>query len=245
MNIEYHHWWSPHLGQEMEMRVYGHGGKPILVFPAMCGRFYEFEDFKMIDATWQFIEGAKVQFFTVDSIDSQSWANWGAHPSDRARRHEDYDRYITREVVPFVHKRLGKVVPLLTTGCSMGGYHAGNFFFRHPSLFDSMIVLSGIFQLSMFIGEYMDETVYFNSPLQFVPNLTDPEVLKQLRRSQIIICTGQGAWEEPMVADARAMQRVLSEKDIPAWVDLWGYNVNHDWPWWRKQLPYFLNHLFD
>jgi len=80
MNIEYHHWWSPHLGQNMELKVYGHSGKPILVFPAMCGRFYEFEDFRMIDATWQFIEGGKVQFFTVDSIDSQSWANWGRIP---------------------------------------------------------------------------------------------------------------------------------------------------------------------
>ena len=245
MNIEYHHWWSPYLGLEMELKVYGHAGKPILVFPAMGGRFFEFEDFGMIDATWPFIERGIVQFFTVDSIDNQSWANYSAHPADRARRHEDYDRYIITEVVPFVQERIGEGTTLLTTGCSMGGYHAGNFFFRHPDMFDSVIVLSGLFQLEMFVGDYRDDLIYFNSPLYFLPNLKDPIILKRYRRSKIIICTGQGAWEEAMVADARAMESVLRDKDIPAWVDFWGYDVNHDWPWWRKQLPYFLKHLFE
>jgi esterase/lipase superfamily enzyme len=245
MNIEYHHWFSSHLEQEMELKVYGHAGKPILVFPAMGGRFFEFEDFGMTDATWRFIEGGKVQFFTVDSIDNQSWSNQSIHPKDRALRHEDYDRYITQEVVPFVRERVGKRTLLLTTGCSMGGYHAGNFFFRHPDLFDGVITLSGLFQLKMFVGDYSDDIVYYNSPLYYLPNLTDETILKQYRRSKIIICTGQGAWEEDMVADARAMGRILSEKNVPAWVDLWGYDVNHDWPWWQRQLPYFLHHLYE
>jgi len=30
----------------------------------------------------------------------------------------------------------------------------------------------------------------------------------------------------------------------PLWVDLWGHDVNHDWPWWRKQFPYFLEKLY-
>jgi len=244
MNIEYHHWWSPHLGQEMELKVYGHAGKPVLVFPAMCGRFFEFEDFKMIDATWQLIDGGNVQFVTVDSIDSQSWANWGAHPADKARRHEDYDRYITREVLPFVHKRAGEAVKMTTTGCSMGGYHACNFFFRHPDLFYGMISLSGLSSPRMFVGDYMDDNVYFNAPLHFLPNLTDPDTLALMREADIVICTGQGAWEEDMMADARAMRDILEEKDIPAWVDFWGYDVNHDWPWWRKQLPHFLSQLY-
>jgi esterase/lipase superfamily enzyme len=244
MKIEYHHWWSSHLNQEMELKVYGHDGQPIVVFPAMCGRFFEFEDFKMIDATWQFIEGGKVQFYTVDSIDSQSWANWEAHPADKARRHEDYDQYIIQEVVPFIQKRFTKPVKPFTTGVSMGGYHAGNFFFRHPDIFGGMISLSGLFQNKMFVGDYMDDNVYFNAPLYYLPNLIDHVVLDQMRAGEIIICTGQGPWEEDMVADAREMRSLLHKKAIPAWVDLWGFDVNHDWPWWRKQLPYFLGHLF-
>ena len=204
----------------------------------------QFEDFGMIDATWSFIERGLVQFFTVDSIDNQSWANYAVHPADRARRHEDYDRYIVNEIVPYVQDRVGEGTTLLTTGCSMGGYHAGNFFFRHPELFDSVIVLSGLFQLEMFVGDYRDDLIYFNSPLYYLPNITDPTLLKHYRHSKIIICTGQGAWEDAMVVDAKAMEKVLHSKKIPAWVDFWGYDVNHDWPWWRKQLPYFLKHLF-
>ena len=30
---------------------------------------------------------------------------------------------------------------------------------------------------------------------------------------------------------------------IKIWFDYWGYDVNHDWPWWRIQLPYFLQYF--
>ena len=50
MHTEYYKWWSPNLGQDMELKIYGHAGKPILVFPAQGGRFYEYEDFGMVEA---------------------------------------------------------------------------------------------------------------------------------------------------------------------------------------------------
>ena len=27
------------------------------------------------------------------------------------------------------------------------------------------------------------------------------------------------------------------------WVDFWGHDVNHDWPWWHKQVAYFMPKL--
>ena len=244
MNVEYHKWYSPSLGQDMELKVYGYYGKPVIVFPCLGGRFYEWQDFGMIETIRGFIERGQVKLFTVDSVDNQSWANLGLHPADRALRHEHYDRYMVQEVVPFMREQCGDTDrKFLTTGCSMGGYHAGNFFFRHPDVFDSMICLSGLFQLKSFIGDYVDDHVYFNSPLYYLPNMTDPWYLDQYRRSKIMVCAGQGAWEEAMVADARALQHILEQKNIPAWIDLWGYDVNHDWPWWKQQLPYFLSRL--
>ena len=245
MKTGYYQWHSERLDQNMELKSYGYGGKPALVFPAQGGRFHEFEDFGMISACEAFIEDGQVQFFTVGSADDQSWANWGVHPGERARRHEQYDGYICEEVIPFIHEHTDGSRKLLTTGVSMGGYHSGNFFFRHPDLFDTLITLSGLFQLGMFIGDYVDDNVYFNSPLLYLPNLNNPAILDLYRSSDIIICTGQGAWEEPMLADARAMKMLLDAHEVPAWVDLWGYDVNHDWPWWRKQLPYFLGRLFE
>ena len=243
METKYTKWWSPSLNQDMELKVYGQSGKPVLVFPSMNGRFYEFEDFGMILSVQSFLEDGKIQIFAVDSIDDQSWTNWNAHPADRARRHEDYDRYIISEVVPFIITQNPSGKKILTTGCSMGSYHAINFFFRHPDCFDALIGLSGVARLSIFIGDYMDETVYFNSPVENLKNLTDENYLNLYRQSQIILCAGQGNWEEPMIADMLSLAAVLSEKKIPYWLDLWGYDVVHDWPWWRKQLPYFLDKL--
>ena len=243
MNIEYHKWWSDHLYQDMELKVYGHEGRPVLVFPCQGGRFYEWEDFRMIDAIHWFIDEGKIQIFTVDSVDRQSWAKWDAHPSDRALRHEDYDRYITQEVVPFIRHRTSDSQKIITTGCSMGGYHAGNFFFRHPDCFDSMIAISGMFSLKIFVGDFMDDKIYYNSPLAYLPNLDDPAFLEQYRQSRIIACCGQGAWEERMLQDTYALKKILDDKSIPAWIDIWGHDVNHDWPWWHKMVPYFLGHL--
>jgi len=125
----------------------------------------------------------------------------------------------------------------------MGAFHAANFFFRHPDVFDTMISLSGLFHLQMFTGDYVDDNVYFNSPLRYLPGLTDPWYLDQYRQSNIIVGVGQGAWEDAMLADAHALKRILEDKGIPHWIDIWGYDVNHDWPWWRKMMPYFLSNL--
>jgi esterase/lipase superfamily enzyme len=244
MQTEYHRWYSPHLGQDMELKVYGYYGKPVMVFPAQAGRFFDYENFKMVDSIAGSIEGGRIKLFTVDSIDGQSWSNDHAHPADRARRHEDYDCYILREVVPFIRDHCGSFQgKLLATGCSMGAYHAANFFFRHPDVFDSVIAISGLYQLKSFIGDYMDDLVYFNSPLAYLPALNDPWYLDQYRNSQIIVCCGQGAWEDDMLADTRLLKQVLEAKGVPAWIDIWGYDVNHDWPWWQQMMPYFLSQL--
>jgi len=243
MNYETHRWRSDRLGQDMELRFYGHAGKPVVVFPSAAGTFYQYQDFGMVEAVSPFVDSGAISLVTVDSVDAQSWLNQSAHPAERARRHQDYDGYIVQEVVPFIRRRLPRSHGLLATGCSMGAYHSANFFFRHPDVFDAVIALSGVYQLGQFLGGYMDDNVYFNTPLAYLPNLTDPWYLDRYRQSQIVFCVGQGAWEEPMVADTRAMEAVLRSKSITAWVDFWGHDVNHDWPWWRVMMPYFLSKL--
>lgn len=242
MNVEYHKQWSPALNQDMELKVYGHAGKAVIVFPTSGGRFYQYEDFGMVEACRPFIDDGRIKLFSVDSIDHQTWFNQGAHPADRARRHNDYDRYIVEEVAPFVKEHGSSTDKFLATGCSLGAYHSANFFFRHPDVFDALIALSGLYSLHFSVGDYMDDGVYFNSPLSYLPGLEDAWYLDQYRQSQIIICSGQGAWETGQ-EDAKAIQRILESKDVPCWVDFWGHDVNHDWPWWRKQMPYYLGHL--
>jgi esterase/lipase superfamily enzyme len=210
-----------------------------VVFPSSGGRFYEYEDFGMVDACRPFIEEGKIKLFCVDSVDYESWFNHDAHPADRANRHNDYDRFITAEVTPFVLNHPSTRHGILATGCSLGAYHAANFFFRHPDIFDAFIALSGLYSLRFSVGDYMDDNVYFNSPLSYLPGLEDEWYLERYRKSEIILCSGQGAWEDGL-EEARAVKAILDGKGVPCRLDLWGYDVNHDWPWWRKQMPYFL-----
>jgi esterase/lipase superfamily enzyme len=241
MQITHHTWHSPHLGKALGLNRYGQAGQPLLAFPAQEGNHRNFEDFGMIEALRPFLEEGAIQVFTVDSVDGESWTATHLHPHERGLRYEAYVRYILDEVLPFIRQYSDK--PIWTTGVSMGAYHAANFLFRFPHSFGGCIALSGIYELSEFLGDYRDEIVYYNSPLLFLPNLEDPYYLDELRRKKIVLAVGQGAWEEPMLTQTRQMAEILRQKEIPAWVDIWGHDVNHDWPWWHRQLPYFLRQM--
>jgi esterase/lipase superfamily enzyme len=246
MNIEYHKWFSPSLSQDMELKIYGSAGKCVIVFPTLGGRFFEFEEQKMVEACQYYIDNDKIQLYTVDNLDKQSWANPDIPPDERALRHEDFDRYIIREVAPFVRDHnptASREKKFLSAGCGMGGYHASNFFFRHPDVFDSLICLSGEQALHKYVGEYMDIHVYLNSPLDYLSRLDDDYYLEQYRKSKIIVAVGRGPGDETALADAQALQRLLFHKNIPALIDYWGEDVTPDWIWWRKQFPYFLDKL--
>jgi esterase/lipase superfamily enzyme len=247
MQIEEHQWFSPNLNQHMALKVYGHYGVPIVVFPCSMGRYYDYEGMGMIEQISGFIDGGRVKLFCVDSVDAESWYNFAVSPAERNARHEDYDRYITLEVLPFIRSHcLQPDIRVIANGCSMGAYHAVNFFLRHPALFAGTIALSGLYRLDhsefgLSPGEM--PAVYFNSPLNYLPGLQDSWFLDYYRQSRIIVCVGQGAWETEALDDTRQLDILFREKRIPAWVDFWGYDVDHDWPWWFRQMNYFLDGL--
>lgn len=43
MNREHHRWYSPSLGRDMDLLVFGHAGARLLVFPTSKGKFYEWK----------------------------------------------------------------------------------------------------------------------------------------------------------------------------------------------------------
>jgi esterase/lipase superfamily enzyme len=247
MHTEEHRWRSSHLEREMSLKVYGHWGRPLIVFPSSRGRYFDYEGMGMINAISGFIDTGRIKLFCVDSIDAESWYDFGVAPAVRNARHEAYDRYVTGEVVPFIRAHCqSPQVNILTNGCSMGAYHAVNFFLKHPDLFAGTIALSGLYRLDrpeFGLQSHELESVYFNSPLAYLPGISDGDTLDAYRRSQIVICCGQGAWDEESLADTRDLEHVLQTKEVPAWIDVWGHDVNHDWPWWFKQMNYFLDNL--
>ena len=242
MHVEEHAWFSPALGHDMALRAYGHAGRPVVAFPSQDGRYWDFEAWGMVEACADLIDAGRLRLFAVDGVDWESWTRWDSPPADRGRRQDAYDAYVAAEVVPFLRALTGWQ-QAWATGASMGGYHAANVVFRHPDLFDGLIAISGLYQLSMFVGDDASEPVYLNSPLRYLPNLEDPWYLDRLRVAKLALIVGRGAWEDEMLADTRAMRDVLAAKAIPAIVDEWGDDVNHDWPWWRRMLPHYLERL--
>ncbi|MDQ0223069.1 esterase family protein [Streptococcus moroccensis] len=236
--------WSGQLGREMALNRYGHDGMPVVVFPSSGGTHNEYADFGMIEACQSFIEAGRIQFFTLSSIDAESWLADGKSMHDKALAHQAYDRYVISEAIPFIKHKTGWFDPLMTTGCSMGAYHALNFFLQHPDVFNKVIALSGVYDARFFGGDFGDDqAVYYNSPSDYIWEQNDGWFIDRYRQSDIIVCTGLGAWEQDGLPSYYQLKQAFQEKNIPAWFDEWGEDVAHDWEWWRVQMPYFLTAL--
>lgn len=244
MEKQYYKNYSESLGRDMECLVYGHAGRPVLYIPCQDGRFVDFENFHMTDTFAPWIESGQVTVFSIDTVDKETWSDPG-DPYWRIRRHEQWVNYITRELVPFIRELTNRkngwsgYPGVIVFGCSLGATHAANLYFRFPDLFDGLMALSGIYSTRYGFGDYMDELVYMNSPVDYLAGMApDHPFIDLYNRHRGVICVGQGPWEQPETT--RRVDGLCREKGIDLWVDYWGWDVAHDWPWWYKQAAYFL-----
>ena len=248
METQYFRWYSHELNRDMEMKVYGHAGRPVLFIPCQDGRFFDFENFKMTDTWAPWIERGEVMVFSIDTMDLETWSNKTGDPRWRIERHEQWMRYITDEVAPFIRYMARNAngwqdePGIITFGCSLGATHAANLFFRFPEIFDGMLALSGIYTASYGFDGYMDEDVYRNSLVDNLAGLpAGHPYIERYNRNRGIICVGTGPWE--MADTTIRIKQICEEKGINVWVDIWGNDVAHDWDWWYKQVPYFLPYI--
>ena len=134
MESETHRWYSDRIGRDVHVRVYGHFGQPILVFPTSGGDESEYEGQGMFDVLGHHIQAGRAKFFCVNSVNNDSWYNKNIHPADRAKFQVAYDSSIANEVLPFIeHHCNQKGIAITTTGASFGAYHAANTLFKHPT----------------------------------------------------------------------------------------------------------------
>jgi esterase/lipase superfamily enzyme len=236
-------WHSPSLGQQMPIVSYGHWGHPLLLFPTAAADFLENERFGLIGSVAGAIEEGRVRVFSINSINNQAWMDRGLPVPEQARRQALYSRYVEEEVVPYIRQACQtQDLRVATTGASFGAFHAANAVFRRPDLFDGLIAMSGFYDLGPdYLHGYGDDNCYFNNPTSYVPNL-DGHPLHLLRTAtQIQIYSGQGAYEAPDAS--RRFSEILDRKGIPHLLDLWGHDVDHDWPWWLRMLPHAVDRM--
>ena len=236
-------WVSPILGMHMPIVTYGFRGRPLLLFPTAAADFLENERFFLVKSIEPAIMAGRVRLFSIDSINKVSWMDKTLPVQEQARRQDLYARHIEEEVVPYIRAVCGDPgVRVATTGASFGGFHAANTLFRRPDLFDATIAMSGFYDLGPdYLRGYGDDNCYFNNPAWYLPGI-DGRFLDILRNAcSINIVTGQGDYEAP--DESRRLSSLLASKGIPHTLDIWGRDVSHDWPWWRKMLPYTIDKL--
>lgn len=241
MNHEYHQWFSSHLQRDMELLVFGHAGARVLVFPTRGGRFYDYENWGMVEALRHKLEQGWLQLFCLDSVDGESFYGWGC-PQERIRRHLQYEAYLIHEVLPFTRAKNPNMC-LVTHGCSMGAYHAVNLAFRHPELVGKVVALSGRYDLTqpidsfrdLFSG-YYDEAIYFNTPCHFIPNLFDERLLNRLRQMEIIFVVGE---TDPFLDNTHQLSQALWDKGVWHAMYVWSGRA-HKPRHWRDMIQLYL-----
>jgi len=236
MHREYLSWHSPSLGRPMELLWFGHGGHPMLWFPTSMGRFYQNEDFGLVGAVGDLIEAGVIRVACVDSVDAESFYAKDRPPAARLARHDQYDRYLRDEVVPWVGARAGTGGKIATLGCSFGAYHAVNFGFRHPDLVDQVVGFSGKYDIHGFLDGHWDDTAYFHCPTAYVANM-GADWIRALSQMDIAIVTGE---TDNILEGSRQMIGILEAKGIPHRGHVWGAPYGHDWPWWKAQIRHYV-----
>jgi len=243
MHTEYHRWFSHRVGREMGLVVYGHWGAPLLTFPTSGGDEWEMGNQGMIGALGEFIEGGRVKVFSVNHNVSESFYNRGAHPYHRSWMQRMYDDYVHEEVVPFVRSHCrSDSIGISTMGASLGAYYAANALFKHPDMFKRCFALSGVYDMKRFVNGMFDDNFYFNNPVDYLSNLSDPWYYQQFRSCDIHIVTGNGPWENS--APSYQLADILRSKGIAHSLDDWGPKGGHDWPYWHHQMWTYVSKLF-
>lgn len=249
------------LSRDMEFKVYGHGGVPVLALPALGGRFYDWENNGMPEAAAQLLNSGKVQLFCADSIDAESLLAGDAPLRRRAEMQEKYFLYLTTELAPRIleltvsakteptekdAKVKASAPKLWCAGVDTGAYQAVNCRLRRPELFAGAIGLSGLYDLSRFFGDKNDDLVLRNSPILTLreDGILDKKALGKTDENHMILCAGQGSYEGDALDDTQLLADALKDQNLPAHLEVWGGDVSHDWYWWGKEFGMFAERIF-
>jgi len=241
MQREYAKWFSPALDKEIELLVFGASGMPVLFFPTRTARFYDYENWKIIDALQDKINAGTLQVFCVDSIDIESFYG-SIHPSEKIKRHLLYETYIIKEVLPYI-KSKNNSSELIAAGCSLGGYHAVNLAFKYPDYFSKVVGMSARYDLTIssnkfpdLLNGYFDDNVYFNMPSMFIHNLEDESILASIRKIKVVLAIGK---EDPFYSNNEQLETALRNKQIDHDFYVWNEEA-HRPRHWRQMVQLYI-----
>lgn len=246
MKRRFESFYSPAIGRDMSVLAFGHYGAPVIAFPSGGGQFFDFENNDMIAAIEPLISGGKIKVYCPESIDRETWLNHHIDPHWRGIRYGAYIDYFLNQLVPAIrtdcHNPHARIA---LAGCSLGAYHAANLALKFPDVFHYALCMSGRYDLNNILGfDSHSAEVYFNNPIAFTYFLEGDELERVRHNTHITLVCGQGAWEDKCLAETHRLADNLSRKGISHERDIWGYDVEHHWYWWRQQIRHHLGKTF-
>ncbi len=220
------------MGKDMEMLIFGDSGAPVVAFPTSTGNYLEWEENGLIDILAEQIHLGYNQIFCVDSVMNKSLINKEIAPENRLTTQLQYECYILEEVLPFI-KENNEHFYIMSAGIELGAYHSLLFALKHPEEFNKTICISGDYDIRKYLDEYYDDTVYYNNPVDFIPNLNDPNILNQIENLDIRLVSYSS---DPYRETTERMSQTLWMKMIEHRLDIWDLNTPGKLELWGEML---------
>lgn len=224
--------------KDFDVTVYGTAGKPVIVFPEGDSSCTSWENGGMIDTLADLIDGGEAQLFATDSADNEGWYFRGADPAYRYESLKAFYDYVEDVLVPFVAEHAGTDEPPLLVGAGIGALNAAVEMLRKPHLFGGLLALSGSYDVRFFVDGDLDPMWEGFSPVALAANLGDAEA-SRLSQVPVAFVSGQHT-SETGIETQRVLDTIFAERGIEATFEYWGYDVSHDWYWWREEVRQLL-----
>ena len=234
---------SPALGRRAHVWCFGDVGTPVVVFPSNAGVAHEWQQSGMVDALGPLFAAGRIKLYCPESNISQTFSGEGSVDA-RMEGHRRYEQFVLETLVPFIRQDCRSPdARLLATGCSMGALFSSLFALKFPEVFSGALCLSGRYRGTRIISDPWSESLYFNDPLAFVPNLEGAALERVRRQTHLTLVVGQGPFENSCIPETLELGGWLQRKGIPSHVGLWGHDSRHDYNWWQRQASHYLRQL--
>lgn len=234
---EYVRAYSSHLQRDMEALVFGYDGAAVLVFPTSRGRFYQWEDFRMIEALREPLERGWLQLFCVDGIDGETWYDFDRPVAEILEVHQCYENYLLEEFLPKVLRPRNHSGFLIATGTSFGAFHAVNFAARHPDHVNRVVAMSGDFDANPYLDYDSSGPAYFYNPMAYLSRVTPGIYLDHLRQLEFRLAVGAADF---CLEPSRKLAGILEKLGLHCSLQVWDAPWIHDWPTWRVMARHLL-----
>lgn len=237
MKPDTHQWKSPSLGSKMELSVFGTAGTPVLIFPSEEGNMEEWNEAGIMEALEEQIDEEYNQFFCINSVAEESLLNKDAEPRQRIHRQMQYEQYVMDEVIPFIRDNNSNPF-LIFSGAFLGAYYAMLFALKYPQKVNKVIGISGTYDIKPYLDGHYDDNVYYNNPVDFLPNLNDSSILAKISDIDYRLLSYSN---DPQRGATERMSDTLWQKNVDHNFYVWDEVISDPW---RLVDSMFIEHLF-